>query len=37
MLDTEDPIYTAFVHQVENLLTIRKQTKWQQNSTFTTS
>jgi hypothetical protein len=27
MLDTEDPIYTAFVHQVENFMTIKKQTK----------
>jgi chromosomal replication initiation ATPase DnaA len=27
MLEVADPIYTAFVHQVENLLTIKKQTK----------
>ena len=27
MLEVADPIYTAFVHQVENLLTIKKQTE----------
>jgi len=27
MLEVADPIYTAFVGQVENLLTIKKQTK----------